>query len=93
MNLRSRLNSIEKRISEIKTEQDDSAFVRTGVWHANRQTGQLIEGSGVVSRVRREQVNSFGVLLMPEPCQTHEEFADEIERCNEYQRTLNQSDE
>jgi len=88
MSLRDKLNRIENKVRDLKAEQDDSALVPTGVWHADRETGEVIPGSGTVSRVPREQASAYGILLVPEPCRNNEEFAAEIERCERYQETL-----
>jgi len=94
MNLRTRLNRLEKRASELKAENDDSAFVPAGVWWKNPETGEVIPGSGPTVRVPAEQEHAFGIMLTRPPCADKADFAEEIQRCEQYQRTLqNQPDE
>jgi len=78
MRLRGRLNQIERRITAIKAEFDDTELVATGV-HYLDDDGKIIPG-GPASRVPIEQVNVFGVLLVPEPCQDREEFEAEYQK-------------
>jgi len=94
MHLRSKIDRLVNKASQLKAENDDSVLVRCGVWHADPETGEVIPDSGPTARVRREQRGAFGVLLTRPPCADKADFAEEIQRCEQYQRTLqNQPDE
>ena len=87
MKLVGRINQIERRVAAIKDEHENTVCVPTGVWHCD-EDGNGIPNSGPTARVPKEQRGAFGVLLTRPPCADKEEFAAEIQRCNEYQRQL-----
>jgi len=88
MHLRSKIDRLQSRAREITSERDDNIEIPIGVWHADRETGEVIPDSGPTRRVRREQRGAFGILLTRPPCTDKQEFAAEIARCNAYQKQL-----
>ena len=75
MRLRGRLNQIEKKISALKDEQESTVPVPTGVWFAD-ENGDIIPDSGPATRVPKEEADVFGIMLVPQLCETGQEFED-----------------
>ena len=65
---KNRIKNLENRVGGMQ----DLVEIRVGVWRYDRKTGDILSGETVL--VPKEKAGSYGVLLVPEPCKTTEEW-------------------
>ena len=86
MNSRNRLLKIERRLSELKSLEDQTVLVRTGVWLCD-DDGNIIPNSGPTRRVSQTEPDARGILLVPRPI-GKDEWPECYERTEQYQNKL-----